>query len=351
MRLSILIFLQLWSFSDIFPEVLHRASYCPIIVLLVQNDRCIFLQEDRHWWNLLQVYSRIYRIFLSAFRAQILNKALAFLRENPLYRRENISHLFEKFRRSSLLVHIYRLPMRIHRLQWYHHFASWKQCDSDDHSMRGWLPWVDRLQMRVQMGESDDWLVREKYHHLYILLFVIQALVMAIFQEIQGAYNQPSFYRAPLWCFWLLEFLWVMNFSWAHIVCLAREQTMTLVIFVPWVFVIRHSRCVKGGVDENLKVLRLFREEQWYLVRSMLEWHMIHSEDHRVHSHGGTATLRRFFHSIFLRYFLLYLIFRSFLSSQEIVVVSQSRFLILWGEGIFICEEWFFSREVVFHFH
>lgn len=174
---------------------------------------------------------------------------------------------------------------------------------------------------------------------------------MEVSQEIQGVYNHSSFYRALLWYFWSSVFLWVLNFSWARIVCPVREQMMILRAFVLWVFVIRHSRCVKGGVDESSQVLHLFREEQWYLVRSMLELLMVHSEDHRVHNRGGIATLQRFFHSIFLRHFLLYLISHSFLSSQEIVVVSQSRFLILWGEGIFICEEWFFSREVVFHFH
>lgn len=165
MRLSILIFLQLWSFSDIFPEVLRRASYCPIIVLLVQNDRCIFLQEDRHWWNLLQVYSRIYRIFLSAFHEQTQNRALVFLLENQWYHRESISHWFEKAQQFFLHVHSYQLPMRINRPQEYHHFGTWRQYDSDDHSMRVWLPWVDRLQMRVQMGESDGWGGRVKYHY------------------------------------------------------------------------------------------------------------------------------------------------------------------------------------------
>ena len=165
MRLSILIFLQLWSFSDIFPEVLRRASYCPIIVLLVQNDRCIFLLEDPYWWNLLQVYSRIYRIFLSAFHAQILNRVLASPRENQLYHRENISHWFERVQLFSLRVRICQLPMRIHNKRVYSHFDLWTRYDNDGHSMRGWLPWVDRLQMRVQMGESDGWGGRAKYHY------------------------------------------------------------------------------------------------------------------------------------------------------------------------------------------
>lgn len=56
---------------------------------------------------------------------------------------------------------------------------------------------------------------------------------------------------------------------------------------------------------------------------------MIHSEDRRAHNHGDIAILRRFSRSIFPRHFLLYLISRSFLSFQEIGVVSQSRSLIL----------------------